>query len=140
MPGNRQQLNLLVQASESKDTESEARVRVTGLVDSMIDEASSRSRAASTPSSYHILIREKSRPARRDTTFCIVASPLDLAACPPIHWWVGDDHAWGKLIQLTKGKAAKAGKVVELVDARYTSQKCSQCGIMVPKTLAERTH
>lgn len=50
------------------------------------------------------------------------------------------DHSWGKLIQLTKGKAAKAGKVVELVDARYTSQKCSQCGIMVPKTLAERTH
>ena len=50
------------------------------------------------------------------------------------------DHAWGKLIQLTKGKAAKAGKVVELVDARYTSQNCSQCGIMVPKTLAERTH
>ena len=50
------------------------------------------------------------------------------------------DHAWGKLIQFTKSKAAKAGKVVELVDARYTSQKCSQCGIMVPKTLAERTH
>jgi len=50
------------------------------------------------------------------------------------------DHAWGKLIQLTRSKAAKAGKVVELVDARYTSQKCSQCGIMVPKTLAERTH
>lgn len=90
MPGNRQQLNLLVQASESKDTESEARVRVTGLVDSMIDEASSRSRAASTPSSYHILIREKSHPARRGTTFCGEASPLDLAACPPIHWWVGD--------------------------------------------------
>ena len=50
------------------------------------------------------------------------------------------DHAWGKLIQFTKSKAAKAGKMVELVDARYTSQKCSQCGIIVPKTLAERTH
>ncbi|MEI6103293.1 MAG: RNA-guided endonuclease TnpB family protein [Methanothrix sp.] len=50
------------------------------------------------------------------------------------------DHAWGKLIQFTQSKAAKAGKVVELVDARYTSQKCSQCGIMVPKTLAERVH
>lgn len=50
------------------------------------------------------------------------------------------DHAWGKLIQFTQSKAAKAGKVVELVDARYTSQKCSQCGIMVPKTLADRTH
>ena len=50
------------------------------------------------------------------------------------------DHAWGKLIQFAQSKAAKAGKVVELVDARYTSQKCSQCGIMVPKTLADRTH
>ena len=50
------------------------------------------------------------------------------------------DHAWGKLILFTQSKAAKAGKVVELVDARYTSQKCSQCGIIVPKTLAERVH
>ena len=50
------------------------------------------------------------------------------------------DHAWGKLIQFTQSKAAKAGNVVELVDARYTSQKCSQCGIIVPKTLAERVH
>jgi len=50
------------------------------------------------------------------------------------------DHAWGKLIQFTQSKAAKAGKVVELVEARYTSQKCSPCGIMVPKTLAERVH
>jgi len=50
------------------------------------------------------------------------------------------DHAWGKLIQFTESKAAKAGKIVELVDARYTSQKCSQCGIMVPKTLADRVH
>jgi putative transposase len=50
------------------------------------------------------------------------------------------DHAWGKLIQFTQSKAAKAGKIVEQVDARYTSQKCSQCGIVVPKTLAERNH
>jgi putative transposase len=50
------------------------------------------------------------------------------------------DHAWGKLIQFTGSKAAKAGKIVELVEAKYTSQKCSQCGTMVPKTLADRTH
>lgn len=50
------------------------------------------------------------------------------------------DHAWGKLIQLTQSKAAKAGKVVELVDAKYTSQKCSQCGTIVPKTLSDRIH
>jgi putative transposase len=50
------------------------------------------------------------------------------------------DHAWGKLIQFTQSKAAKAGKIVELVDARYTSQKCSRCGIIVPKTLVDRVH
>jgi len=50
------------------------------------------------------------------------------------------DHAWGKLIQFTISKAAKAGKIIELVDARYTSQMCSNCCIMVPETLAERTH
>jgi putative transposase len=50
------------------------------------------------------------------------------------------DHSWGKLIQFTRSKAEKAGKIVELVDARYTSQKCSKCGIMVLKTLADRTH
>ncbi|HSD57139.1 MAG TPA: RNA-guided endonuclease TnpB family protein, partial [Methanotrichaceae archaeon] len=50
------------------------------------------------------------------------------------------DHAWGKLIQFTQSKAAKAGKVVELVEAKYTSQRCSQCGKMVPKTLADRVH
>jgi putative transposase len=50
------------------------------------------------------------------------------------------DHAWGKLIQFTQSKAAKAGKIVELVEARYSSQKCSRCGIMVPKTLADRIH
>ena len=50
------------------------------------------------------------------------------------------DHSWGKLIQFTQGKAAKAGKSVELVDAAYTSQKCSKCGIIVPKTLADRVH
>ena len=50
------------------------------------------------------------------------------------------DHAWGKLIQFTQCKAAKAGKVVELVNARYTSLKCSRCGIIVPKTLADRVH
>ncbi len=50
------------------------------------------------------------------------------------------DHAWGKLIQFTQSKAAKADKIVELVEARYTSQTCSQCGKMVPKTLADRVH
>ncbi|WP_369425154.1 zinc ribbon domain-containing protein, partial [Methanothrix sp.] len=33
-----------------------------------------------------------------------------------------------------------AGKSVELVDSRYTSQRCSGCGIIVPKTLEDRVH
>ena len=50
------------------------------------------------------------------------------------------DHSWGKLIQFTQSKAAKAGKAVELVNAAYTSQNCSKCGLRVPKTLADRVH
>jgi putative transposase len=46
----------------------------------------------------------------------------------------------GQANPVTQSKAAKAGKIVELVDARYTSQKCSQCGMIVPKTLADRTY
>ncbi|MEM2097941.1 MAG: transposase, partial [Methanothrix sp.] len=50
------------------------------------------------------------------------------------------DHSWGRLIQYTTYKAARAGKSVELVDSRYTSQRCSGCGIIVPKTLEDRVH
>ena len=50
------------------------------------------------------------------------------------------DVSWGKLIQFTASKAARAGKTVELVDPRNTSQRCSDCGEIVPKELSERTH
>jgi len=50
------------------------------------------------------------------------------------------DHSWGRLIQYATYKAARAGKSVELVDSRYTSQRCSGCGIIVPKTLKDRVH
>lgn len=38
------------------------------------------------------------------------------------------DAGWGYLIQHLTSKAAEAGRVVCLVDARYTSKTCSQCG------------
>ena len=77
-----------------------------------------------------------------DSADLIVFENLNISGMLKNHYLAKhiSDHAWGKLVQFTQGKAAKAGKIVELVDARYTSQKCSQCGIMVPKTLAERTH
>ncbi len=50
------------------------------------------------------------------------------------------DAGWYQLIGLTKSKAEYAGKIVELVNARNTSQNCSDCGNPVPKDLSVRMH
>jgi len=50
------------------------------------------------------------------------------------------DAGWSQLISLTKSKAECAGKVVELVNARNTSQNCSSCGNSVFKDLSIRVH
>lgn len=50
------------------------------------------------------------------------------------------DAAWGSFLLMLRYKAEEAGSVVVEVDARGTSQVCSGCGQMVPKTLSERQH
>jgi putative transposase len=50
------------------------------------------------------------------------------------------DVAWAQLILFTAYKAADAGKTMVLVDPRNTSQMCSQCRSIVPKTLDVRVH
>ncbi len=50
------------------------------------------------------------------------------------------DSTWGKLRQLTAYKAERRGGRVILVNPGGTSQKCSGCGEVVPKSLSERTH
>ena len=50
------------------------------------------------------------------------------------------DAGWYQLMSFTKSKAEYAGKVVELVNARNTSQNCSGCGNSVPKDLSKRVH
>ena len=50
------------------------------------------------------------------------------------------DAAWSTLIQYLTYKAASAGRAVKAVDPRGTSQRCSQCGAVVPKTLDVRVH
>ena len=50
------------------------------------------------------------------------------------------DAAWSTLIQYTTAKAESAGRVVVAVDPRGTSQRCSQCGTDVPKTIEIRVH
>ncbi|MFD0695635.1 RNA-guided endonuclease InsQ/TnpB family protein [Paenibacillus sp. GCM10027628] len=50
------------------------------------------------------------------------------------------DAGWSQLVTFTIYKAESAGRAVVQVDPRHTSQECSNCGNIVKKTLAERTH
>ena len=50
------------------------------------------------------------------------------------------DASWYQLIQFTQYKAEYAGRNVELVDPRNTTQNCSGCGAKVPKDISVRTH
>ena len=50
------------------------------------------------------------------------------------------DAAWRRFLDILSYKAANAGGWVEKVDPRYTSQACSGCGALVPKTLSDRWH
>jgi len=51
-----------------------------------------------------------------------------------------NNAAWGKFTALLTYKAESAGKTVETVNPAYTSQTCSSCGTVKPKTLAVRMH
>ena len=50
------------------------------------------------------------------------------------------DAGWGQFQQIVSCKAAWAGRTVMFVNPRYTSQVCSQCGMVKKKDLSERWH
>jgi putative transposase len=50
------------------------------------------------------------------------------------------DASWSRFVSMLHYKAEKAGSYLIRVDPRNTSQKCSGCGELVPKSLAVRTH
>ncbi len=50
------------------------------------------------------------------------------------------DAGWAKFLSMVAYKAEWAGKHFVTVDPRNTSQRCSGCGELVPKSLAVRTH
>ena len=50
------------------------------------------------------------------------------------------DSSWGRFFYLLSYKVEDTGKKVIKVDPQYTSQKCSNCGEMVEKSLAVRIH
>lgn len=50
------------------------------------------------------------------------------------------DASWSKFLGFLEYKAERAGAHLIRIDPRNTSQKCSGCGELVPKSLAVRTH
>ncbi len=50
------------------------------------------------------------------------------------------DAGWGQFVRICEGKSESAGSRVLKVNPKNTSQRCSQCGVMVPKDLEERWH
>lgn len=50
------------------------------------------------------------------------------------------DAAWSTLINFLTYKAENAGRIIKAVDPRGTSQRCSQCGTVVPKSINVRVH
>lgn len=50
------------------------------------------------------------------------------------------DAAWGKFIKYVSYKAENAGKYCIAVNPKYTSQICSNCGILVKKDISTRMH
>lgn len=50
------------------------------------------------------------------------------------------DAGWGMFTEILQVKAECAGRVVAFVDPKYTSQVCSNCGVVKSKTLDERWH
>lgn len=51
-----------------------------------------------------------------------------------------NDAGWGTFLRRIGFKAERAGCQFVLVNSKYTSQECSACGKIVPKTLKERVH
>jgi len=50
------------------------------------------------------------------------------------------DVAWGQFARVLASKAEEAGRKFIAVDPRNTSQRCSQCGVIVKKDLSTRWH
>jgi putative transposase len=50
------------------------------------------------------------------------------------------DASWNILVGLISYKAEEAGRRLVKINPAYTSQKCSECGNMVMKSLSVRTH
>ncbi|VUT25156.1 MAG: Putative transposase DNA-binding domain protein [Candidatus Methanolliviera sp. GoM_asphalt] len=51
-----------------------------------------------------------------------------------------NDSSWSQLTNFVSYKVEEAGKRVEFVNPKNTSQECSNCGRIVKKSLSQRVH
>ena len=51
-----------------------------------------------------------------------------------------NDAGWGEFLAIVNCKAESAGKITVAVNPYNTTQKCSGCGVVVPKDLGDRWH
>ena len=51
-----------------------------------------------------------------------------------------NDASWGLFFNLLSYKAEEAGRIIGRINPYKTTQKCSQCGKLVPKSLSDRVH
>jgi putative transposase len=50
------------------------------------------------------------------------------------------DAGWSTFVEILEGKAEEAGSRVIKVPARFTTQRCSNCGELMPKSSSVKTH
>ncbi len=73
---------------------------------------------------------------------CICVEDLDIKSLVRISYNARNilDSSWNRFIQYMSYKALSAGKTLVKVEARGTTQKCSNCGRIIPKKLWNRKH
>lgn len=72
----------------------------------------------------------------------IVVEDLEINDLLRKHWCSKyiSDASWNKFVKMLEYKAERVGKRLIKVDAKGTTQRCSQCDTVVPKELKDRIH
>ena len=72
----------------------------------------------------------------------IVVEELDVLGMVKNHTLAKSIHdaGWAKFVKILEHKAEEAGAQVIKVPARHTTQMCSECGDIAPKSLSVRRH
>jgi putative transposase len=112
-------------------------------------ESRRRRKAARSVAQTHLKIKRQRRDFHfkvakqyADTHRLIAVEDLNIDGMVQLHSLAKSimDVGWGQFLDLLEVKAERAGHRVVRVNPRFTSQKCSNCGEIVQKSLSVRTH